>query len=432
MLLIYTHKITSRLAYTVDLVFNDVLNVPFQLTEDVDYFHSYTEAKIAYTDVNVSSGIFLQSNTILFETDIKKNTLQSHGQYLNFPVFYKCNEHSFLPYDLFATVFYFVTRYEEYDSEVMDKHQRFKAEESLAFKYQVLKLPFLHYLIEDFAIKLQRQYPALIFKKRHFKFLSTIDIDNAFAYAGKGIFRNVAGLIKDLSSLRLFEVKLRLASNLDPKQDPYNTFDRINSISKENQSQLQYFVLIGDYSTYDKNPSYRNKEFRMLLKKLAEKFDIGLHPSYESYLNPEKIVMEKERLENIIGKPIVSARCHFLRVKFPQTYRTFLSAGIMDDYTMIYASQCGFRTGLCVPYKWFDLQKNEATNLTIHTSVVMEGVLRDYNQLDIEKAEEEVMKLLNEVKRFGGEFISIYHNDSFTATNTNWINLYKLMHSKSR
>jgi hypothetical protein len=29
---------------------------------------------------------------------------------------------------------------------------------------------------------------------------------------------------------------------------------------------------------------------------------------------------------------------------------------------MIFASQSGYRTGLCLPYKWFDLEKNETTS----------------------------------------------------------------------
>ena len=92
---------------------------------------------------------------------------------------------------------------------------------------------------------------------------------------------------------------------------------------------------------------------------------------------------------------------------------------------MIYASQCGFRTGLCIPFKWYDIEHEEVTNLTIHTSIVMEGILRDYNGLNLQDSKILVEKLMHEVKKHGGEFISIFHNDSFTAQNTDWIELYK-------
>ena len=59
------------------------------------------------------------------------------------------------------------------------------AEESLAFKHHILNKPFLNSLIQDFASKLKQHFPQLEFKQRPFNFLSTIDIDNAFAYANK-------------------------------------------------------------------------------------------------------------------------------------------------------------------------------------------------------------------------------------------------------
>jgi hypothetical protein len=138
----------------------------------------------------------------------------------------------------------------------------------------------------------------------------------------------------------------------------------------------------------------------------------------------EKIEIEKKRLEDIIEKKVTSARCHFLRVKFPETYRAFIKVGITDDYTMIYASQSGFRTGLCTPYPWFDLEKNEITSLMIHPSTIMEGTLRDYNGYAPEYANSVIDNLLSEVKKQGGEFVSIWHNDSFIPSQKEWIDLY--------
>ena len=324
-------------------------------------------------------------------------------------------------------VFYFASRYEEYLDSEKDNHQRFQAEKSIAFQYNCLHIPFLNTAIKQFSEKLKLQFPELNLKKRSFNFLSTIDIDNAFAYAHKGIKRNLGGLANDLLSFNFNKVSSRLSSNLNDAKDPYNTFDLIRQFSKEAQTALQYFVLIGDYAAYDKNPNHQNAGFRKLLKSLAKNYNMGLHPSYESYNNIEKIGIEKKRLEDIIEKKITSARCHFLRVNLPETYREFVKQGITDDYTMIYASQSGFRTGLCTPYKWFDLQKNEATNLTIHTSVVMEGTLRDYNKLGTENAKQTALTLMEEVKKQGGEFISIFHNDSFVSEQKEWIDVYKIL-----
>lgn len=427
MILIYTYKITNRIVYAMDLVFANVLGIDYQLTEDIEKYRASSQIKLAYSNIDRSFEIFIKADRLLFESDIRKELPETEGDYLGFPQFFKSNVPSFLPYDIFATVFYFATRYEEYVSSELDQHKRFKAENSLAYKHHFLQKPFLHYLIEDFGKKLQQRFPQLQSKKRAFNFLSTIDIDNAFAYAGKGFKRNIGGAVKDVLKLKTKDIATRFKSNFNSEKDPYNTFNQINALSQNTQTALQYFVLIGDYSQYDKNPHYSNKKFRTLLKSLSEEFPIGLHPSYNAYNVLEKISIEKKRLEDIIEKNVTSARCHFLRIKFPETYRTYIREGITDDYTMIYASQCGFRTGLCVPHKWFDLGKNKTTFLTIHPSTVMEGVLRDYNKLSVYDAQQTVDNLMNEVKQFGGEFVSVWHNDSFVPQQQKWIELYKQM-----
>lgn len=427
MILIYTHTITPRVTYTMDLVFSSVLNVACKLTDNKKEFEEYTSPKIAYTSSAISAEVFIKADSLLFETDIKSIIPTAENECIDFPKFFKSNTTDFLGYDIFAMVFYFVSRYEEYVDSEKDNHQRFQAEKSIAFQYNCLHTPFLNKAIENFGIKLKNKFPSLIFNKRIFNFLSTIDIDNAFAYAHKGLKRNLGGLAKDVLSFKFNQISKRLKSNSDDKNDPYNTFEFINTLSNENQTALQYFVLIGDYSAYDKNPNYQNKGFRKLLKSLSDNYLIGLHPSYESYNDPGKIGIEKKRLEEILEIKVTSARCHFLRVSLPETYREFIKQGIINDYTMIYASQSGFRTGLCVPFKWFDLQKNEATNLTIHTSVLMEGTLRDYNKLSSENATQTSLTLMQEVKKHGGEFISIFHNDSFVTGQKEWIEVYKTL-----
>jgi hypothetical protein len=432
LILIYSHTLSNRLKYVTDLIFKTVLLIDCELTDDLIYFQSKEIPKIAYTNNKETSSVYIHPDTILFETDVNQTLPVADKNYTDFPKFFASNTTDFLGYDLFAMVFYFTSRYEEYIPTVTDNHQRFKAENSISFQFNCLQKPFLNQAILDFSIRLNQLFPNLEFKKRNFNFISTIDIDNAFAYSNKGLVRNLAGLVNDLFKLRLSDVKQRIISILNEQKDPYNTFDIINQMSDETKTALHYFVLISDYSDYDKNPKFTNSNFQHLLKSLSEKFSIGLHPSYYSISKLENIEIEKKRLHDITLKPIKSARCHFLRLNFPETYRSFIKNGITDDYTMIYASQCGFRTGLCMPYKWFDLERNEQTELTIHTSVIMEGTLRDYNQVNANNALNTSLHLMSEVKKYGGEFISIFHNDSFTKNNSEWVKLYQSILKESK
>jgi hypothetical protein len=431
LILIYTHTLSPRIAYAMELVLGTVLRLPYELTTDRQAFESSSLPKLAYVKEPGIAKLWIRPHGLLLEKTIAEIRPFADKEYKGFPVFFPSLEDDFLGYDLFAMVFYFATRYEEYLPHETDQHGRFKAEESIAFKHHCLHVPFLNEAIEDFAQKLKQEFPSLVFKKRTFHFLSTIDIDNAFAYAHKGFVRNAAGLLKDLLFLNFKKASERLSANRNDTKDPYNTFEQINALSHDTGTALQYFVLIGDYAPYDKNPAHSNSGFRKLIKALSVKYDVGLHPSYQSSSEQQRIGMEKNRLEDALEKKVTSARCHFLKIRFPETYRQFMKDGITDDYTMIYASQSGFRTGLCVPYQWFDLEKNEATSLTIHTSAVMEGTLRDYNKLPADKAQEICSAMMSEVKKYGGEFISIFHNDSFVPEQKEWIAVYHDMLQQS-
>jgi hypothetical protein len=432
MILVYSHTVTPRVIYAMDLVFTTVLNIQYKLTDDLKEFEEYSLPKISYTTTTHLSRIAIASHGLLFEQEVRPLWPNATENYMDFPRFFISDEKDFLGYDIFAMVFYFTTRYEEYIISEKDQHQRFQAESSIAFKYNCLHTPFLNAAISDFALKLKHEFPSVNSIKRPFNFISTIDIDNAFAYAHKGIVRNLGGFGKHMLSFKFSKILSRIRSNINDKKDPYNTFDKINGLSNQSQTALYYFALVGDHSTFDKNPDHKNKGFRKLLQSLSSRYEIGLHPSYESYNDPNKIEIEKKRLEDITGKKVTSARCHFLRVKLPETYRAFITAGIVDDYTMIYASQSGFRTGLCTPFPWFDLEKNKPTNLIIHTSVIMEGTLRDYNKLSPENAKSIAFLTMQEVKKYGGEFISIFHNDSFIASQKKWVEVYKMILKQSK
>lgn len=408
-------------------MFKTVLDIEYELTSDLDSYQNYTGNKFAYTNNDKSFGTHILSNNLLFETTINSVLLEPSKYHNGVPVFFETSLSSFISYDVFAMVFYFATRYEEYSQPHLDKHQRFQAEHSLFYKYNLLQTPFLNNLINDFEKVLFEKFNIESKHKNSFKAVSTIDIDNAYAYAHKGFKRNVGGALKDVLRFDFKQLVARVKSNLNDNNDPYNTFELIHALHKKYKIPLNYFVLIGDYSTYDKNPHFENPHFRKLLKGLSKSHTMGLHPSYVCYNELDKIEIEKKRLENIIEKKVTAARCHFLRVKFTETYRTFINCGITDDYTMIYASQSGFRTGLCTPHQWFDLELNESTSLIIHPSCLMEGTLRDYNKLDVHTANALIENMITEIKQANGEFVSVWHNDGFTKENDKWATVYEKM-----
>ena len=140
--------------------------------------------------------------------------------------------------------------------------------------------------------------------------------------------------------------------------------------------------------------------------------------------NPDAYILERAR-ENGIRAEVIDCAPH--RMKFPDTYRALKYCEIRHDYTMIHSPLPGFRAGICTPHKWYDIPREEETGLTIHPSTVMEGTLRDYMKLSPADGFQVIEQLMADVKAVGGTFISIWHNDSFSEENKEWIGVYEGM-----
>ena len=124
----------------------------------------------------------------------------------------------------------------------------------------------------------------------------------------------------------------------------------------------------------------------------------------------------KERLEKITGRTVARSRQHFLKFHLPGTYRNLISAGIKEDYSMGFADVTGFRAGICNPFLFFDLKKNEATSLRIFPLSIMDSTLNTYLKLKPEKAKEKISDLIKIVKKHNGTFISLWHNETVSET----------------
>ncbi|MFT6717534.1 MAG: hypothetical protein ACJA0Q_002191, partial [Saprospiraceae bacterium] len=157
-----------------------------------------------------------------------------------------------------------------------------------------------------------------------------------------------------------------------------------------------------------------NKRLQTLIRHLADYAEVGLHPSYGARTSFSQLEKEIFRLSPILKKEITQSRQHFLQLQFPKTYRNLIDLDVLNDYTMGYASHYGFRSGICTPYFFYDLDLEIETNLTIHSFAVMDSTLQYYMGVKPADALEHYKKLVDEVKKVNGTFISTWHNDSLS------------------
>jgi hypothetical protein len=410
-LLIYTHKITSRNKYILNLLFKDILGADIQLTSDAEKFKMHNGAKLSYTHTPVGDELFFISRNLLFETGITEQNI-SVFDYNNNKVFFATGKASALPFDVFAASFYLVSRYEEYLPYIRDEHDRFSAQDSLAYMNGFLQKPVVNIWILWLKELIQKKYPTFVFAEKKYEFISTIDIDNAYAYREKGFTRSIGGYLKSFSTFDIEEIIERTRVLLGLQKDPYDTYAFQLEIIKKYKLKSIYFFLLGDYGVNDKNLPIESKKFQSLIKMLGDYARVGIHPSYGSNKSKEQLKKEVERLSHVLHREVTESRQHFLKLTFPETYRNLIDLDITDDYTMGFASQIGYRASICSPFNFYDLDMELETKLKIHPFAVMEGTLKYYMKVHPEDAMKKIKPLIDEAKAVNGTFISLWHNDT--------------------
>ncbi len=414
--LIYSSAISNRLRYTFNFVFNEFLGLNYILTTDVTKFISYGGCKINYSKEKLNSDLTIIPSGLLFKTGIIIQDFKI-TQYKNTPIFYQTNISATLPYDLFSCVFFMISRYEEYLPSIKDKHNRFDAYKSFAFQHHFLRKAVVDRWILQLKEELQLKYFSLPIKEKKFSYLSTIDIDNAYAYAHKGLIRSTFSILRDIIKLNFTEVFKRFKVLFHIEPDEFDTYEYLHEQHKKLKNKALYFFLVGKYGQYDTNLNIQNKSFQSLIKSIADKAHIGVHPSYKSNEVLRYLLREKNNLEKITHAEVVKSRQHFLKLNLPNTYRNLLQVDIQEDYTMGFAQEPGFRAGTCTPFYFYDLDTEQETKLKIFPMHIMDGTLLDYMKLSVNQAQEVIKEIVEEVKNVNGLLITIWHNESLSNAN---------------
>ncbi|HUX59104.1 MAG TPA: polysaccharide deacetylase family protein [Bacteroidales bacterium] len=422
---IYTTEDVPRLQYIAGLVLGDILGLSWEVITDKRKLGKYTI--INYSEEDIPGSFKINPNSLLFEKGIQPQEILV-DEWEGLPIFFSSSPDSDIPFDVFAASFFLVSRYEEYLEFQPDQFGRFQASSSVAFKNGFLEMPIVDLWVKELARALLNKFHYLAFKRNQYRALLTVDIDQPFAYLGKSLIRSIGGLFRDIKS-NSESINERYRTIAKGEKDPYETFDYIiENIDKENVD-VRFFLPVGDHTEYDKNPSWRNDKYRKLIHRIADKFETGLHPSFFAAISSEMISGESVRLRTILKREILLSRFHYIRLFIPQSYNDIINAGIMEDYSMGYPDEPGFRAGIARPFYFYDVSKDQQTSLKIIPFQVMDGTLYNYKNLDSIASREVIIRMINEIRKVGGLFVSIWHNTSLLDNQEwqGWRDLFEFM-----
>lgn len=416
MLLVHVPKLTNRLGYTLNVLLKHVLRIDFSITTSEADFLRYGDMRLCYGPKRLGDSLFIKCCDLLFETSIidqEPRPWHDDGQWRMFPVYGRDLDFDF---DLLAATFYMVSRYEEYLPHREDEHGRFVTAESLAFTAGFKDEPVVDQWACMLRSLLEERYPDCHLPARSYHFVQTVDIDAAWCFLHKGLFRTVVGTMRDLIARRdPAEVRLRWRVLCHRAPDPYDTFEYILGQYRQRPGgKLIFFALVADYDQYNKPASYQNAHTRDLLQHLDDYASMGIHPGYGALEEPKRVDIETRRLESVLHRTIQKSRYHFLRLRLPKSYNTLIHAGLKDDYSMGYADDTGFRAGISSPYPFYDLERDMETELIIHPFCVMDSTLQKYLKMTPVEGIERYRKLIDNVRRVGGTFCCIVHNQNLS------------------
>lgn len=327
--------------------------------------------------------------------------------------------------DVIGSAFFMLSRYEELVSRARDEHDRFTAGSSVALREGFLNRPLVDEYIEILWACMTELWPRLKRKQHDYRFYLSCDVDHPSSNTHGSLLQATRSAIGDVvhgrglkMAIRRLGVSLRNARG-DYSSDPHNTFDFMMNTAEEHDLKVAFYFISGNSGgVIDGDYTLDIPWIRTLMRQMHERgHKIGLHPSYNTYLDPQQLQLEFSNLLRVaeregIRQELWGGRQHYLRWRAPTTWRIWDDAGLDYDSTVGFADHVGFRCGTCREFPVFDLQGRKTLDLVERPLIVMEGTLLAAQYMNVSHAEalDWIERLSGICRRYRGNFTLLWHN----------------------
>lgn len=169
----------------------------------------------------------------------------------------------------------------------------------------------------------------------------------------------------------VFERDLTQLRSVLSRENPYWQFDRIIDI-EENLGVRSAFNFLVEKRLFDDKPPYewlspnnwmrytgrydvRSPDIAAVIARLDEGgWEIGLHGSYDSYWDKDRLRYEKSMIESVLGERVFGGRQHHLNLSIPETWQYHAAIGLRYDTTLGSNDSYGFQHGYGPRYPFDD------------------------------------------------------------------------------
>jgi hypothetical protein len=411
--------------YVIDIVFKEFLGLKYttETYNGQDYEIILENKNTLIVEDHFFSNInetYLKQKNIPLKIEFCKNQFIPEN---DIPVIYgndrilAADNKIFLGIDIFASIFFMLTRFEEYIERARDPFDRFSAKDSLAFKNNFLHRPVVNEYIEMLWNILKLLDIKQERKKHDFKMVLTHDVDQPLWSARSIAKRTVKDILQKKSSSGILEnVKTHFKSKYDITYDPYNNYDFLLDLSEKYNTQSHFFFSAAKKSEFDIGYNINSKFIQRLIIEISiRNHIIGIHPGFFSYNDDLTWKNEYKKLQNNIPLQISCGRQHYLRFDVPSTWQIWDDNKMEWDSTLTYFDKEGFRCGTCFEFSVFNILTRKKLSLKEKPLIVMEGSFFHYQNIKSDEIVSKILSLKNTTKKYSGNFVLLWHNSSFNV-----------------
>jgi hypothetical protein len=313
---------------------------------------------------------------------------------------FRCTE------DLLSSILLTLSRFEEFDSNIIDLHGRFPASAGIAARNEFLNRP----IVDEYGLALKEILQVLIPrwqplpKKLRVKISHDIDeigIPFSFRSAiGHALIRGAP-----VSCARDF---LSMVSDVAPGY--LHAVRRVCQLSLKYDLRPTLYWQAAATDPFDTGYDVSHPKIAWMMRWANELgLEQGVHPGYETFRSSVLLKKEVERVTAALGKKEVGGRQHYLRWH-PETWIDWEGCGLAYDSSVGFVDQAGFRCGTCVPYLPWLLESDRCANLMEIPLVAADGTLVQHMGLTVEQSRQLVQDLLEKCRHVGGVFTLLWHN----------------------
>jgi hypothetical protein len=333
--------------------------------------------------------------------------------------------------DIIAAIFFMLSRWEETVIPTRDEHGRFPGTASVAYKQDLLDRP----IVDEYALILREWIKTLVPdwkpNPRPFSVKLSHDVDRMQYFPNWSIAVRTLGrdVLKHRSPKRAWQTGIEaIAQAIAPDQNPY--YQSIRSLAELSHEyglgNDAFYFMAAEPAPWDNGYNPASLLVKRCIEDLRQQgFEIGFHPGYHTFDNPERLAAEKARIDRVFGETSYGGRQHYLRFRVPDTWQHWAQVGLTYDSTMIHADHEGFRCGTCHPFRPFDVKRNRELDLWEYPLIVMDVTLHQYRKLTPDQGKARILELARRCQRVGGTFTLLWHNSSVGKEWQPWWRVYE-------